>query len=181
MPLGRITRPVSFQIRVKLEPRDINTIRNKNIFPPGKRYALFSYRGQSRQSWLQVRAGPFPHRVGRTGCGKSDVMAGRQGDEIYAALQRISNDKSVKGYVIVDKDGTPLMESTLEPGLEACQTLVPKLAAMARSAVRDLDPQNDMEVLRIRSKAHEILVTHTDEFTLIVVQDPASAQAENVL
>ena len=36
--------------------------------------------------------------------------------------------------------------------------LIPQLALMARSLVRDLDPQNDLQFLRIRSKMHEIMV-----------------------
>ena len=32
--------------------------------------------------------------------------------------------------------------------------LIPQLASMARSLVRDLDPQNDLQFLRIRSKHH---------------------------
>ena len=42
---------------------------------------------------------------------------------------------------------------------------------MARSAVRDLDPQNDLQFLRLRSKQHEILVAPDPEFTLIVIQE----------
>ncbi len=35
---------------------------------------------------------------------------------------------------------------------------VPQLAVMARSLVRDLDPQNDLQFLRLRAKEHEIMV-----------------------
>lgn len=35
--------------------------------------------------------------------------------------------------------------------------LIPQLASMARSLVRDLDPQNDLQFLRIRSQMHEIM------------------------
>lgn len=36
--------------------------------------------------------------------------------------------------------------------------LIHSLTAKARSTVRDLDPQNDLTFLRIRSKKHEIMV-----------------------
>jgi len=36
--------------------------------------------------------------------------------------------------------------------------LIHQLAAKAKSTVRDLDPQNDLTFLRIRSKKHEIMV-----------------------
>ena len=35
---------------------------------------------------------------------------------------------------------------------------VAQLAAKARSVIRDLDPQNDLTFLRIRSKKHEIMI-----------------------
>jgi dynein light chain roadblock-type len=36
--------------------------------------------------------------------------------------------------------------------------LLQSLTAKARSLVRDIDPQNDLTFLRIRSKKHEIMV-----------------------
>jgi dynein light chain roadblock-type len=54
--------------------------------------------------------------------------------------------------------------------------LVPQLASMARSMVRDLDPQNSLQFLRIRSKNHEIMVHSDPEFTLIVIQNPAATE-----
>jgi dynein light chain roadblock-type len=47
---------------------------------------------------------------------------------------------------------------------------------MARSMVRDLDPQNNLQFLRIRSKNHEIMVHSDVEFTLIVIQNPAATE-----
>lgn len=36
--------------------------------------------------------------------------------------------------------------------------LLRQLAVMARSTVRDIDPQNDLTFLRIRTKKHEIMI-----------------------
>lgn len=41
--------------------------------------------------------------------------------------------------------------------------LISQLSKQARSVVRDLDPTNDLNFLRIRSKKHEIMVS-TGEF-----------------
>ena len=78
--------------------------------------------------------------------------------EVEETLKRINSHKGVVGIVIMNNEGIPI-RSTME------QTLATKYAAMikplaekARSAVRDLDPQNDLTFLRIRSKKHEILV-----------------------
>lgn len=47
---------------------------------------------------------------------------------------------------------------------------ISQLATKARSVVRDLDPQNDLTFLRIRSKKHEIMVAPDNEFLLIIIQ-----------
>jgi dynein light chain roadblock-type len=50
--------------------------------------------------------------------------------------------------------------------------LITALAARASSAVRTLDPTNDLTFLRIRSKKHEIMVAPDKEYMLIVIQNP---------
>ncbi|NXQ85018.1 DLRB2 protein, partial [Nyctibius grandis] len=51
-------------------------------------------------------------------------------------------------------------------------SLIRELTMKARSAVRDLDPENDLTYLRIRSKKHEIMVAADKERLLIAVQEP---------
>eukprot|EP00243_Klebsormidium_subtile_P010605 TRINITY_DN5727_c0_g1_i1.p1 TRINITY_DN5727_c0_g1~~TRINITY_DN5727_c0_g1_i1.p1 ORF type:complete len:103 (+),score=9.09 TRINITY_DN5727_c0_g1_i1:576-884(+) len=95
--------------------------------------------------------------------------------EVEATLQRINGHKGVLGTIIVDAEGTVLRTTVLQPDMAAkCASLIPSLSAMARSCVRDLDPQNDLQFLRIRSKQHEILVAPDKDFTLIVIQDPTT-------
>eukprot|EP00326_Haptolina_ericina_P003550 CAMPEP_0181213312 /NCGR_PEP_ID=MMETSP1096-20121128/24832_1 /TAXON_ID=156174 ORGANISM="Chrysochromulina ericina, Strain CCMP281" /NCGR_SAMPLE_ID=MMETSP1096 /ASSEMBLY_ACC=CAM_ASM_000453 /LENGTH=98 /DNA_ID=CAMNT_0023304931 /DNA_START=17 /DNA_END=313 /DNA_ORIENTATION=+ len=92
--------------------------------------------------------------------------------EVEETLKRINSHKGVQGIVIVNAEGIPI-RSTLE-GAEATRyaALIGTLTSKARSAVRDLDPLNDLTFLRIRSKKHEILVAPEKEFILIVVQNP---------
>ncbi len=61
-----------------------------------------------------------------------------------------------------------------DPRLQYASSIM-RLAAKARSVVRDLDPQNDLTFLRIRSKKHEIMVAPDNEFLLIVIQDPTAS------
>ena len=44
--------------------------------------------------------------------------------------------------------------------------MIPGLADLARNMVRDLDPQNDLEFLRIRSFKHEIMVAASKSIAL---------------
>jgi dynein light chain roadblock-type len=48
----------------------------------------------------------------------------------------------------------------------------------ARAVVRNMDPDNDLNFVRIRSKKHEIMIApefeKTREYYLVVVQDPST-------
>ena len=76
------------------------------------------------------------------------------------------------GCVIVDDEGETLRTTMNAEDTERHVANLPNLAEMARSMVRDLDPLNDLEFLRVRTKNHEIMVSSNAEFTLIVIQDP---------
>jgi len=92
--------------------------------------------------------------------------------EVEETLKRINSHKGVQGIVIVNNEGIPI-RSTIEPeAATRYAALIMSLSAKARSAVRELDPQNDLTFLRIRSKKHEILVAPEKDFQLIVVQNP---------
>ena len=75
------------------------------------------------------------------------------------------------GTIIVDKEGKPLRTTADAETTEKYAELMPDLAGMARSLVRDLDPQNDLEFLRIRSREDEIMVSPHEDFTLIAIQN----------
>ncbi|NXW56395.1 DLRB2 protein, partial [Eurystomus gularis] len=50
--------------------------------------------------------------------------------------------------------------------------LLHQLTMKARLTVREIDPQNELTFLRIRSKKHEIMVAPEKDYLLIVVQNP---------
>mmetsp|Transcript_4759 Transcript_4759/g.8265 ORF Transcript_4759/g.8265 Transcript_4759/m.8265 type:complete len:107 (-) Transcript_4759:530-850(-) len=98
--------------------------------------------------------------------------------DVEATLSRIQSHKGVLGTVIVSSSGAAL-RSTLDDSLtKQYAELIPSLADLARNLVRDLDPQNDLEFLRIRSFKHEIMVAAKEDFVLIVIQDPAAAMSQ---
>ena len=56
-----------------------------------------------------------------------------------------------------------VIKSTLDESTTADYAdLLPGLTAMARSMVRELDPLNDLEFLRVRSAKHEIMVAPSE-------------------
>lgn len=97
--------------------------------------------------------------------------------DVESTLARILGHKGVLGTVIVSNSGAPLRSSLDENLTRQYAEMIPGLADLARNLVRDLDPQNDLEFLRIRSFKHEIMVAAKEDFVLIVIQDPAAASS----
>ncbi|XP_047452142.1 dynein light chain roadblock-type 2 isoform X2 [Mugil cephalus] len=93
-------------------------------------------------------------------------------DEVEETLKRIESHKGVIGTIVVNAEGIPI-RTTLDNSTTAQYAgHLRHLAMMARSTVRDVDPQNDLTFLRIRSKKHEIMVAPESNFLLIVIQNP---------
>eukprot|EP01066_Platyproteum_vivax_P012315 Platyproteum_vivax@DN5597_c0_g1_i2.p1 len=93
--------------------------------------------------------------------------------EIEETINRIKTHKGVLGVVIVNREGIPI-RSTIEDKDETMKyaSYISNLAGLARTSIRDLDPQNDLTFVRIRSKKHEIMVAPDRDYILIVIQDP---------
>ncbi|KAL8275475.1 hypothetical protein Esti_000607 [Eimeria stiedai] len=94
--------------------------------------------------------------------------------EVEETLNRIKTHKGVRGVIVLGGDGAVLRSSFDSAQTAAYAGAASQLTQRARSLIRDLDPQNDVTFLRVRSKKHEILVAPDGEFLLLVVQDPNS-------
>ncbi|KAH7297066.1 hypothetical protein KP509_26G051500 [Ceratopteris richardii] len=91
--------------------------------------------------------------------------------EVDRAMQRISGIKNVQGLIIVDKDGTILRSTFTDDNVTTnYATHVVGLATMARSSIRELDNQTELQMLRVRSETHEFVIVPEAQFTLIVGQ-----------
>ncbi|KAI3371413.1 hypothetical protein L3Q82_024014 [Scortum barcoo] len=92
--------------------------------------------------------------------------------EVEETLKRIEAHKGVIGTIVVNADGIPIRTTLDNSTTVQYAGLLRQLTMKARSTVRDIDPQNDLTFLRIRSKKHEILVAPENDFLLIVIQNP---------
>eukprot|EP00798_Chlamydomonas_sp_ICE-L_P021785 gene21785-28804_t len=102
----------------------------------------------------------------------------RPQSDVEATLARVQNHKGVLGTVVVDNATGITLRTTLDEALtKQYADMIPDLGVLARNMVRDIDPMNDLEFLRIRSYKHEIMVAAKPDFTLIVIQDPAAASS----
>ena len=75
-------------------------------------------------------------------------------------INRIKTHKGVKAVLVINSEGIPIRPS---PNMDDAKTNkyasnISQLVAKARSVIRDLDPQNELTFVRLRSKKHEIMV-----------------------
>ncbi|KAJ3415592.1 Dynein light chain roadblock-type 2 [Chytridiales sp. JEL 0842] len=99
-------------------------------------------------------------------------MNSKEYNDIETTLNRIQSHKGVQGIVITTHDGSVIRSTLDNIQTQQYSTLVTQLAAKGKGVVRDLDPEDDLAFLRIRSKKHEIMVSETKSYILMVIQNP---------
>lgn len=97
-------------------------------------------------------------------------------ERVEDVLKRITGHKGVLGVIIVNAEGIPvytsLDNSTTNQYIQMLRPLVEK----ARSSVRDVDPTNDLDFLRVQSRKTEILVCPDSGYIVVVIQQKDSSQ-----
>ncbi|THD28620.1 Dynein light chain roadblock-type [Fasciola hepatica] len=91
--------------------------------------------------------------------------------EVEENFKRLLAHKGVIGAIIANADGVAIRSSMDNATTVQYCGLIQQLTSKARSAVRDLDPSNDLTFLRIRSKKNEIMVAPDRDYSLIVIQE----------
>mmetsp|Transcript_3001 Transcript_3001/g.12135 ORF Transcript_3001/g.12135 Transcript_3001/m.12135 type:complete len:103 (-) Transcript_3001:87-395(-) len=92
--------------------------------------------------------------------------------DVEETLERIKTKPGVIGYVICNAEGTVLRRfPTMTPEqAESYLVAMRRLAAKAGGVVRDMNPRDNLEYLRIRCKKQEVVVARDEEFLVIVIQ-----------
>ena len=93
------------------------------------------------------------------------TKAGNANDiEVESTLKRIQTHKGVLGYIVINQDGLAI-KSTLDSATTTTYAqLLSQLTKKARSVVRDLDPQDNLRFLRLRSQRHEIMLAPEKDY-----------------
>lgn len=90
--------------------------------------------------------------------------------DVERVLRRIQGHQGVIALMVANRDGL-ILRSNLDLTTTKLYALqYQNLINVARSAVRELDPQNELCFIRVRNKRHEIMVAPTEDLVLIVVQ-----------
>ena len=97
-------------------------------------------------------------------------------DEITKRLQRNSD---VIGLIILTYEGI-LIKSTLEKiQTDVYVANINQLMCLAREGIREIDANNDLKVLRLRTKTNEIVMVPEKDYTLVVVRDITNKDEKN--
>jgi len=88
-------------------------------------------------------------------------------------IKRIQQQPGVTGSIILNNDGIPIRNTGLD-NATAVQTAshVHAITSKARSSVRDMDPQNDVVFIRIRTKKDELMIAPDKDYIMAVIQNP---------
>jgi len=92
--------------------------------------------------------------------------------EVEETLKRVQSHKGVKGAIIMTAEGLPIRSTMPVEETENYTALVSQLAMKAAGVVRSLDETDELAFLRIRSRKQEIMIAPSNDFVLVVVQNP---------
>ncbi|KAI9283466.1 hypothetical protein BC943DRAFT_327696 [Umbelopsis sp. AD052] len=96
--------------------------------------------------------------------------------DVDETIKRLSTRKGVEGIVILNDEGLTI-RSTLDAELtKKYATYVYPLVGKSKSSVSEIDPENELTFLRIRTKKHELMISPDKEYTMIVVQNHHESQ-----
>ena len=123
---------------------------------------------------------PSSFPVPRSSSPSLSPLAHAQSAAIEETLSRLAVMGGVECYVITDGKGAILRQSKGISAADAAKyaSEVLRLTQKARHVVRDLDPKNDLEIMRLRAKDREILAAPGDDFLVIIVQKWRAASDE---
>lgn len=91
-------------------------------------------------------------------------------------FKRLQTHKGVQGVVVLNGDGIAIRSTFDADTTVQYAALVSQFTVKARCAIKNLDCENELQFLRIRSKKHEIMIAPEfeagHEYSMVVVQDP---------
>ena len=90
--------------------------------------------------------------------------------DVERILRRIQAHRGVVALMVTNRQGLVLKSNLDITTTKLYSAQYQNLIKMAHSAVRELDPTNELRFIRVRNKQHEIMVAPTEELILIVVQ-----------
>ena len=94
--------------------------------------------------------------------------------EVEEMFKKMSLHKGVKGLLIINAEGIPI-RSTLDNALQVqYAALIHGFFLQSKNTVREINPQDSIDCIRLRSYKHEIMVFPSQDYLLICIQEPTA-------
>ena len=106
-----------------------------------------------------------------------------------ATLQRIQDNPSVEGFLVVDPKGIVKRSSVDLAHAGSYKAAARKLVSAAQYTIKNLDPRDELKFVRVRTRSSEIMLGPENGDTLVVIQNvpllvpqlPATDEGEEIL
>ena len=93
------------------------------------------------------------------------------GEEFESVIKRISTHTGVIGVIVTQDAGQPVFSTMDNNKTYLFSNKITEFTQMARSAIRQVNPEDDLEVVRIKTSKYEIMAaTPTINHSIITVQ-----------
>ncbi|KAJ2829055.1 hypothetical protein GGI24_002233 [Coemansia furcata] len=92
--------------------------------------------------------------------------------DIDETINRLGSKKGVESVMVLTKDGRVIRTTATPKHSEIQGKLLSRLARDAAEIVEELESQDDLSFLRIRTKRHEIMLALDHNYLLVIVQSP---------
>ncbi|KAJ1732609.1 hypothetical protein H4S06_001285 [Coemansia sp. BCRC 34490] len=92
--------------------------------------------------------------------------------DVDETVNRLGAKKGVESVTVLTRDGRVIRTTATAEQSEVQGKLLSKLARDAADIVEELESEDELSFLRIRTKRHEIMVALDHNYLLVVVQSP---------
>ncbi|XP_053618074.1 dynein light chain roadblock-type 2-like [Plodia interpunctella] len=91
-------------------------------------------------------------------------------NKVNPMVDRIMNDDSVGGVIMTNKEGAPILTNTNLMAANNYGAALRRLGSFTQASIKDMDPFDEVLVLRVNTKKLEMMVAPHAEFSIIVIQ-----------
>ncbi|XP_045762689.1 dynein light chain roadblock-type 1-like [Maniola jurtina] len=91
-------------------------------------------------------------------------------NNVNPIVDRIMEDDSVEGVIMTNKEGVPVLTNMNVVGATHYGLAMRRLGYMAHLSVTEIDPFDEVLVLRIKTKKLEMMVVPYSECNIVVMQ-----------
>jgi dynein light chain roadblock-type len=91
-------------------------------------------------------------------------------------LSEISRKDGVLGTIVMTDEGVAIQSDFSEAETNVYSSLVAHFVQRTKKALEEIGDAGEPEVIRVRSKKHEMVIAPFGKFVLLVVQDPINVK-----